>query len=153
MILGSMPGEESLRKREYYANPRNSFWFILGNILGFEPDAGYEERKKILKKKNIALWDVLKACERKGSLDSSIIDATSVENDLLAFYAEFPAIKYVFFNGTKAEAEYKKRILPAVRRERPALVYKKLPSTSPAMAGLTKEQKLARWSVILEKII
>ena len=153
LILGSMPGEESLRKRRYYAHKRNLFCAIMGGLLGFEPDKAYAERKAILKKNRIALWDVLMACERKGSLDSSIVAATSVENDLLSFYAEFPTIKYVFFNGTKAETEYTKCVLPAVRSERPDLIYKKLPSTSPAMAGLTKEQKLSRWSALLKKLI
>ena len=152
LILGSMPGEESLRKREYYAHKRNLFWAIMGHILGFSPDKAYCERKAILRKNRIALWDVLMSCERKGSLDSSIVGATSLENDFLSFYLEFPAIKCVFFNGTKAETEYRKRVLPAVRCDRPGLIYKKLPSTSPAMAGLTKEEKLARWSVIMEKI-
>lgn len=152
LILGSMPGEESLRRREYYANKRNSFWFILGNLLGFNPGAGYAERKTILKKNGLAVWDVLMACEREGSLDSSIVNASSVENDLLSFYAEYPTIKYVFFNGTKAEAEYKKRILPLARLERPNMLYRKLPSTSPTMARLTKAGKLSRWSVIHKKL-
>jgi len=153
LILGSLPGEESLRKRQYYAHKRNLFWPIMGELLGFEPDKAYCERIAILKKRGIALWDVLMACEREGSLDSSIVDATSIENNFISFYAEFPTIKYIFFNGTKAETEYKKRVLPAVRRERLYLVYKKLTSTSPAMAGLTKEQKLSRWSAQLRELI
>lgn len=106
----------------------------------------------MLKKNGIALWDVLMACEREGSLDPSIIGASALENDFLPFYRKFPAIKYVFFNGGKAEQEYKKRVLPAVRRERPDMVYIQLPSTSPAMARLAKEQKLSEWAVNLENL-
>jgi hypoxanthine-DNA glycosylase len=57
LILGSMPGEESLRKNEYYANPKNIFWKIMAGLFKFGQDASYEERKRILKKNRIALWD------------------------------------------------------------------------------------------------
>lgn len=152
LILGTMPGEESLRKRQYYANPRNAFWFILGRLLDLEPGAGYAERKRALKKNGIALWDVLMSCERQGSLDSSMINTSSVANDLLSFYGKFPTIKRVFFNGAKAGAEYRKRILPAVLSKYRELEYRVLPSTSPAMASLTKEKKLSQWSVILKNL-
>lgn len=150
LILGSMPGEESLRKKQYYANQRNSFWFILSRLLKFDPAAGYKERKEILKKNNIALWDVLKACEREGSLDSSIIEASLVENNFLPFYAKHKTIRRVFFNGGRAERDYKKRVLPVVQSKYPRIKYLRLPSTSPAMASLTKGGKLARWSVIIK---
>lgn len=152
LILGTIPGEESLRKGQYYAHPRNSFWFILGRLLKFDPAINYEKRKEILKENNIALWDVLKTCEREGSLDSSIIEASLVENDFLPFYAKYKTITHVFFNGTKAEKEYEKRVLPIVRRKHQGLKYIKLPSTSPAMASLTKEEKLSQWSIILAKL-
>lgn len=67
LILGSMPGEESLRKNEYYANPKNCFWRIMAALLGFGGDLNYEERTRILKKNRIALWDVMKSCERRGA--------------------------------------------------------------------------------------
>jgi TDG/mug DNA glycosylase family protein len=153
LILGSMPGVESLRKGQYYAHPRNSFWFILGRLFKFDPAINYGKRKEILKSNHIALWDVLMACEREGSLDSSIIDASLVENDFLSFYAKYQTIRYVFFNGARAEKEYKKRVLPVVQRKHPGIKYIRLPSTSPAMASLTKEEKLSQWSVILKRIL
>ena len=82
LILGTMPGEESLRKQEYYGNPRNTFWKIMATLFEFEHEEIYEERVKRLKINHIALWDVMQACERLGSLDSAIIDNTIAENDI-----------------------------------------------------------------------
>ncbi len=98
LILGTMPGEESLRKREYYAHPRNAFWRILGSLLGFEPAADYEEKTRILLENNIALWDVMNSCERKGSLDSSIKIESIIENDFAPLFSQCPGIKNVYFN-------------------------------------------------------
>ncbi len=148
LILGSMPSEESLRKKEYYGNPRNTFWKIMARLLEFEHAAIYEERMGILKNNKIALWDVMQTCERQGSLDSAIIDSTIVENDFVSFYCRHPNIRQVFFNGTKAEKEYCKRVLPKLSVETKGIEYLRLPSTSPAMASLSFEVKLLEWSVI-----
>jgi len=97
----------------------------------------------------VALWDVLKACKRKGSLDSSIINDTIIANNFEVFYAEHPQIKFVFFNGAKAEQAYKKHISETVLQHN-SLTYYRLPSTSPAMASLTKDEKLTQWKIIRE---
>ena len=148
LILGTMPGEDSLRKNEYYANPRNSFWKIMEILFGFDSMAQYEERKRILLKNKIALWDVIKSCERKGSLDSSINNETIVENDFASFFTRNPNIRNVFFNGAKAESLYFKRVLPNLSETKFEIKYNRLPSTSPAMAQLSLNAKILEWSKI-----
>ncbi|WP_424946322.1 DNA-deoxyinosine glycosylase [Candidatus Spongiihabitans sp.] len=148
LILGSMPSEESLRKKQYYGNPHNAFWKIMARLLEFEHAAIYAERTRILTNNKMALWDVMQTCERQGSLDSAIIDSTIVANDFVSFYHRHPNIKHVFFNGTKAEKEYCKRALPKLSSETKGIEYSRLPSTSPAMASLSFEVKLREWSVI-----
>jgi len=148
LILGTMPGEESLRKNEYYANPRNSFWKIMASMFGFDSLAQYEERKRILLENRIALWDVIKSCERKGSLDSSINNETIIINDFTLFFTRYPNIRNVFFNGAKAENEYFKRVLPKLSETKFEIKYDRLPSTSPAMAQLSFNAKLLEWSKI-----
>ncbi len=152
LILGSMPGVESLKKNQYYAHPRNSFWYIVLKILNGDLDLNYEERKEILKENRIALWDVLKGCVREGSLDSSIKNSSIVTNDFESFYSEHPDVRYVFFNGAKAEKEYKNSVFPKISKKYNRLEYYRLPSTSPAMARLTKEEKLSEWLIIKQKV-
>ncbi len=148
LILGTMPGKESLRKHEYYAHPQNAFWKIMAKLYDFEVNATYEERIKVLKKNNIALWDVMMACERHGSLDSVIENATIVENDFASFYRSHPYIRHVFFNGGTAEKEYFRRVVPKLPQATRRTQYDRLPSTSPAMAQLSFDKKLVAWSKI-----
>ncbi len=98
----------------------------------------------------IALWDVLRTCLRNGSLDSSIKAPSIIANDFTAFYEAVPDIQAVFFNGATAEREYTKRIIPTLSKSYAELLSYRLPSTSPAMAGMTKEQKIERWRLIKE---
>lgn len=150
LILGSMPGAESLRLGQYYGHPRNSFWFIMGQLFDFDSVGDYRARTIRLQENHVALWDVLHTCVRHGSLDASIRDDTIVANDFDEFFTSHPDIEYVFFNGRKAEQAYGKHVLPYLQDR--ALQYFALPSTSPAMAGLTREQKLRQWSIIREKL-
>ena len=80
LILGSMPGEESLRRQEYYAFPRNAFWRIMGELFGFSRELSYRERLARLGEHGVALWDVLESCRREGSLDTRISEP--VRNDI-----------------------------------------------------------------------
>ena len=152
LILGSMPSIKSLAAQQYYAHPQNSFWHIMTRLLGGSAAAGYNEKKMLLMKNRIALWDVLRTCQREGSLDSSIRQGTSVVNDFNTFFRQHPLIKAVFFNGSRAQQEYNKHILPTLDAKFSALSYARLPSTSPAMASLTREQKLQAWKAILEHL-
>jgi len=148
LILGTLPSEESLKHHQYYAHPRNAFWYIMSKLLKSDPNLDYEKRKALLEANQIAVWDVLKAGERQGSLDAAIEDDSIVTNDFESFYTQHNHIKYVYFNGMKAEKEYKKRVLPSRFLE-----YYRLPSSSPAMARLTKDEKLSAWAIILTKLL
>ena len=152
LILGSFPGKESLRKQEYYAYPRNAFWFIIRSLLHLQEDLSYAERAKALRHHRLALWDVMLSCRREGSLDSSIDDATIQVNDFKSFFREYREIGQVFFNGLKAEHEYRRRVLPSAGAFGRTLQYRRLPSTSPAMAMLSREEKLTRWAQVLESL-
>lgn len=149
LILGSMPSRESLARQRYYAHPRNGFWPILCDLLGITA-TDYDSMVEAVKKHGIAIWDVLKACHREGSLDSAIDDLTIVTNDFPAFFAEHPRITRVFFNGMKAEAVFRKHVLPSLPGAGQPLRLQRLPSTSPAHAGLGLDQKKAAWRVIAE---
>ncbi len=152
LILGSMPGEASLKQVQYYAHPYNAFWYIMGGLLHFSADAAYAERVAQLKKNRIALWDVLRECERAGSLDSSIVGSSIKTNDFSRLLTLHPGIQLIVFNGATAEREFKKRVLPDLERQHQLIQMIRLPSTSPAMATLSREQKMAQWSVIAEAL-
>ena len=148
LVLGSMPSIKSLQAHQYYAHPRNSFWFIMSALFADNRVTDYEEKKALLLNNRIALWDVLKSCQRKGSLDSSITNSTIEVNDFNSFFATHKSIKAVYFNGARAEQEYRRHVIPALAKKFSTLEYTRLPSTSPAMASLSREQKLQQWRVI-----
>ena len=148
LILGTMPGEESLRKNEYYGNPRNSFWKIMASLFGFDSSGRYAERTRILLENRIALWDVMRSCERKGSLDNNIDNGTIIENDFVSFFKKYPNIRNVYFNGAKAEKEYVRKVLPKLSRSKHNIKYARLPSTSPAITQLSLKSKILEWSKI-----
>ena len=114
LILGSMPGKASLAAGQYYAHAQNLFWHILGEVTGAGPASPYAARARALKSRGIALWDVLASCAREGSLDSAIDDASISANDFVSFYRAHPRIAQVFFNGAKAEACYRRHVLPVL---------------------------------------
>lgn len=147
LILGSMPGKESLRAGQYYAHPRNAFWPIMGELAGASPALPYEERALRLEQAGIALWDVLASCMRRGSLDADIDPESIHPNDFAAFFEAHPHIERVYFNGTMAEQSFRKHVLPHLSQ--PPLRMQRLPSTSPANASLRYEQKLEAWKTIL----
>ncbi len=149
LVLGSLPGRRSLAEHQYYAQPQNAFWRIMGRLLGAEPSLPYEQRLERLRLGNVALWDVLAAGEREGSLDSSIDPKSIVVNDFASFLARHRGIALVCFNGRTAAELYRRRVVPQLKPERAALATRLLPSTSPAYASLRFEQKLARWSAAL----
>lgn len=149
LILGSMPGQASLAAGEYYAHPRNAFWPIMGELIGALPGLSYAERVGILRTSGIALWDVLSSCLRTGSLDTDIRPDSAVTNDFNTFFLEHPDITRVFFNGAKAEQYFLKYVHPAI--EPGKLQYWRLPSTSPANAGISYGEKLLAWQSVKRK--
>lgn len=147
LVLGSMPGVASLKQVRYYAHPRNAFWPIAAQVLGFDPALDYPQRLQALQAGGVALWDVLQACERPGSLDADIRPDTLVPNDFAAFLTDHPAITRICFNGAKAAALYRRHVLPTLPQA--GLEYRDLPSTSPAHAAASFEKKLAAWRLAL----
>jgi double-stranded uracil-DNA glycosylase len=148
LILGSMPGEVSLKAHQYYAHPRNAFWRIMGELFGAGLSLPYQERLAVLDDAGIALWDSLRACTRPGSLDASIRDEEA--NDFATLFASFPKITHVFFNGAKSEAAFRRHALPALVG--PKHTFVRLPSTSPAHAGVTFDNKVERWRAVAKAL-
>ncbi len=150
LILGSMPGAESLRRQQYYAHPRNAFWPVIEALFGIDHALPYGERARRLVRQGVALWDVMRACRRRGSLDSAIERESIETNDLAAFFQTHPALDAVFFNGGTAERTFRREIvarwpdadwLPTTRI--------RLTSTSPANARPNLADKIAQWQVLL----
>jgi double-stranded uracil-DNA glycosylase len=143
LVLGTLPGEESLRRREYYAHPRNLFWPIVFALFDTAPAAGYAERLAFVAAQRIALWDVCELAEREASADSAIRGERPNAIDRLL--DTHPLIHAVAFNGSGARRLYDRHFT-----RRPGLTYLALPSTSPAHARLDFAAKLARWSELRE---
>ena len=155
LVLGSMPGAASLAADEYYAHARNAFWPIMGALFDAGPELPYAERLRRLKASGVALWDVIAHCTRPGSLDSAIVPASVMPNDLPALFAACPQLQHVFFNGSAAETAFR-RHLPALTRTGVDdsgvtafnLSFRRLPSTSPAHAARSFAAKLAAWQAV-----
>lgn len=145
LILGSLPGAESLRRRQYYAQPRNHFWRVMGELYGAAPELPYAARARLLKENGIAVWDVCAAAFRVGSLDAAIEPDTIEINDFAGFFARHRRIERVYCNGSTSAGLYRRRVLPTLPEPWASLEPERLPSTSPAHAAMSYEQKLARW--------
>ncbi len=144
LILGSMPGKKSLELNQYYGNPLNSFWKIMGELVGAHPYLPYEERLRALKASGIALWDVLASCTRESSQDAHIRQESA--NDFTSFFASHAQITQVFFNGGKAEQCFRRFVQD--KQALPPLDLHRLPSTSPAHAGMRYADKLQAWRAV-----
>lgn len=139
LILGNMLSVMSVASQQYYGNPRNAFWRITGELFGFAADDPYDERSAALVANGIAVWDVLKSCRRKGSLDSAVEPDSMVGNDFGGLFVAHPGIRRIFFNGAAAEKNFNR-----FARAAPDLPYRRLPSTSPAQT-MRYEDKLKAW--------
>ena len=145
LILGSMPGVASLDAQEYYAHPRNAFWPIVQELFGTSPaPQTYCEKIKLLKRAQIALWDVLANCKRPGSLDANIDLKSIICNDFNTFLKTHKQIEQIAFNGKAAEKLFKKHVIPELTLP-PEISLVSLPSSSPAMASLNLQQKADAW--------
>ena len=146
LILGSMPGIKSLEEQQYYAHPQNRFWKVMGAICGENNLAEFDSDTKlmILLNKNIALWDTIKSCKRKGSLDSDI--KNEQPNNIRKLLKNYPSIKIIYLNGNKSYSAFEKYF--------PDLIEKystyKMPSTSPANAKYSLNKLIEEWSIILQ---
>ena len=138
LVLGSLPGEESLARRQYYANPRNHFWRLIGAVAGLDlVPLPYQARLEALLSSGIGLWDTVGAATRRGSLDGAIRGHSA--NDLAALAATLPELRAVGFNGGKSASL---GVTQLAGRTDLALV--PLPSSSPAYTR-PFEEKLSAW--------
>ncbi|GGL61126.1 DNA-deoxyinosine glycosylase [Sporolactobacillus putidus] len=145
LILGSIPGQISLMKQQYYANPRNHFWTILSTLFGEKKKNDYVDKLAFLRRHKIALWDSIHQCIRKGSLDSAI--RGEEPNDIKSLLKAHPDIKLIAFNGGKSYSVFKKYIgFSSIQ----GIDYTRLPSSSPVPGRYTKsfEEKVEIWKVI-----
>lgn len=152
LILGSMPGKASLRAGEYYAFSRNAFWGIIETLFGTSRAASYAERTAALRANGIALWDVLRSCKRASSLDADIARDSVVPNDIAGFLRAHPGVSRIYFNGATAESLYMAHARLQLGDRHDRIEYQRLPSTSPAHAGLSLAAKLQFWSVITQDV-
>jgi TDG/mug DNA glycosylase family protein len=145
LLLGSLPGEQSLAEQRYYAHPRNHFWRLIGAVIGVDLlPLPYEQRLGALLAARIGLWDTVGSASRSGSLDGNIRGHKA--NALGDLAACLPGLRAVGFNGGKAASLG----LPQLAgREDLALI--PLPSSSPAYT-LVFEAKLERWMVLRDHL-
>ncbi|MDR2130686.1 MAG: DNA-deoxyinosine glycosylase [Odoribacteraceae bacterium] len=138
LVLGSLPGERSLAVNEYYGHPRNRFWHVIAGISGHPLPLAYAEKRDLLSRLGIGLWDVARGANREGSLDSAIRDEEP--NDIPRFIAAHPRLRLIAFNGQKPARLFNKYFQPA-----PGIVHATLPGTSPANAAWHLDRLCQAW--------
>lgn len=144
-----MPGVASLRAQQYYAHPRNLFWPFMAEIFAVPSTADYATRLAQMQTHGIAIWDVLAACERPGSLDGHIVRGSEVVNDFATFFAQHPQLQRICLNGGKATETFARHVQRAHTGVLAGIQIIALPSTSPANAGQSRAAKLRLWRAAL----
>lgn len=144
LILGTLPGEKSLELNEYYGHAGNRFWKIISTITSNDLPSNYLNKKALLFKTKIGVWDIAHSAIRKGSLDVDIKDEKP--NDIDSFIAQHKNLKVIGFNGKKSQALYDKYF-----ERKSGLKYITLPSSSPANAGISFEKICEEWRQLLNK--
>lgn len=143
LILGSMPGEQSLLQQQYYANARNAFWKIMFDAFNYgKAIADYPDKVKLLQQNNVALWDVFESCEREGSLDSNI--KNGIINNFEELFKSYTKIRLVLFNGAASFKAFKPYM--GLLQD---IAYHVMPSTSPAHT-MPYAHKLKAWLIALK---
>jgi len=151
LVLGSMPGQASLHEAQYYAHPRNAFWWIMSELFTFDVKSAYQKKVEYITGRGVAVWDVLAQCARQGSLDSNIEPVSEVANSIAEFLSTYCSIGTIFFNGQKAAQSFNKHVI-ADLADIESYQFHTLPSTSPANASLSKQQKLQKWQLLLQAL-
>jgi hypoxanthine-DNA glycosylase len=128
---------------QYYAMPRNAFWSVMAQLCGAGPELDYSARLDRLMAAGIALWDVLHAAERPGSLDAAIVTASEQANDIAGLVRQHRSIRVIAFNGKTAAALFRRHVAATLPRD--DLDFISLPSTSPAHAAMDRETKIRHW--------
>jgi TDG/mug DNA glycosylase family protein len=144
IILGSMPGIISINAIQYYANPRNLFWMVLADLFGIDINCSYESKVQQVQQLPIIIWDTLKSCHREGSLDSKILSTDLEANDIGALLKQFPTVQAIAFNGGASAKYFDRLVKPQLSKDLSVELFK-MPSTSPANAGMKQQQKLEIW--------
>ena len=153
-----MPGQTSLAAVQYYAHPRNALWPIMVALINGTPPSftthqtsDYATRCTLLTNHGYALWDVLSSCHRQGSLDAKIVRSSEVANDIASLVRGHPELRCIACNGKTAEALFKRHCkdINVDNGFSADIRVISLPSTSPAMATLTLDEKYQRWSAAL----
>jgi len=147
-----MPSQKSLAADQYYAHPQNAFWPMMAELFGFDAGLAYEERLAQLRTNHVALWDVAHQCIRPGSLDSAIKIESVVANDFTYLFKAYPHIRAIYFNGRKAEELFLKLVQPELPAAFQHIEQHLLPSTSPAHASITRNDKLAAWKIVVHAL-
>ncbi len=137
LILGSFPSVKSREQKFFYGHPQNRFWKVMAFVFDEEVPVTIQEKKELLTRNHIALWDVIASCDIKGSSDSSIENV--VANDLFVIL-DHSNIKKVFVNGKTAERYYNRYI-----KEKTGTEAVCLPSTSPANAAWDLKRLEITW--------
>lgn len=140
LILGSLPGQRSLAAQQYYAHPQNAFWRIMQDVFGIAGD--YERRCEGLRLNRVAVWDVLRASERPGSMDADIRTDSAEVNDFQKFLHKYQCINRVLCNGRKAADIFERRVVVTLDGSPEVFC---MPSTSPAYAAMRYDTKLQIW--------
>ena len=155
LILGSLPGVASIQEQQYFAHPRNQFWSIMAMMAEFEVNSSYPHRVNCLTQHGVMLWDVVHSAYREGSLDSNI-KTSGLQVNTFSELLDSNSIQLIAFNGAAAEKYFIKYALPDLSQGGidssmlPEMI--KMPSTSPANAGMSFEQKLSKWRLIANYI-
>ena len=151
LILGTAPSVRSLAMQQSYAHAQNLFWPLMGEMFDAGPELDYAERIRRLHRRGIGIWDVLASCERSGSLDSAIVRASEVPNDIARLLDDQPSIAAIALNGGHAQRAFRRLIVPMIDETRRAsLVLLDLPSTSPANASTSRKTKTTLWRRLIE---
>lgn len=141
LILGSFPSVKSREAAFFYGHPQNRYWAVVAKILGVRKPETVEEKRELMLKNGIAMWDVIASCEIKGSSDSSIENVTA--NDL-SVILDNSKVEKIFVNGKTAEKYYNKYTYPKTQIKAICL-----PSTSPANAAWSIDRLVDEWKIII----
>ncbi len=142
LILGSFPSVKSRQAQFFYGHPQNRFWNVLSAVLGSPAPQTVEEKRELILKNRLALWDVIGRCDIVGSSDSSIKNV--VPNDIGALLKQ-TKIEKIFVNGKTAEKYYNKYL-----KAKLGITATVLPSTSPANAAYSLDRLISEWQIILK---
>lgn len=142
LILGTMPGDESIEQQCYYSNPSNSFWKIMYSLF---PQKESQEKKEYITSYGIALWDCIKSGVRKGSMDKGFDNKSKIPNDLVSFLDKHESIEVIILNGKTTTASDFYKYFPNLQGY-------KIYSLSSTASYMSFDAKLKEWSIILDLI-